>query len=169
VRFSELVSDLHQAGHKVLVFSQFVDHLKILKAEIEKLELSYQYLDGSTPSKKRAQAVKTFQNGVSDIFLISLKAGGTGLNLTKANYVIHVDPWWNPATEDQASDRAHRLGQQKPVTVYRLILADTIEEKILNLHDQKRELVESLLTGSDRAGTLSTKELLGLLRETALA
>jgi SNF2 family DNA or RNA helicase len=167
-RFRELVTDLHHAGHKVLVFSQFVDHLKILRAEIEKLQLKFQYLDGSTPAKKRAQAVKTFQSGVSDVFLISLRAGGTGLNLTEANYVIHMDPWWNPATEDQASDRAHRLGQRRPVTVYRLILADTIEERILDLHGQKRELVDNLLQGSDRAGRLSAKELLGLLRETAL-
>ena len=167
-RFTELIRNLHSAGHKVLVFSQFVDHLKILKAEIEELGFSCQYLDGSTPAKKRAAAVREFQGGASDVFLISLKAGGTGLNLTEANYVIHMDPWWNPATEDQASDRAHRLGQKKPVTVYRLIAADTIEEKILKLHEQKRELVDTLLAGSDRAAKMSAKELLGLLKETAV-
>ncbi len=108
-----------------------------------------------------------FQDGEGDLFLISLKAGGTGLNLTAANYVIHLDPWWNPATEDQASDRAHRIGQEQAVTVYRLIAKDTIEEKILNLHKEKREMVDSLLEGTDQAVKLSAEELLDLLREGA--
>ena len=166
-RFKELITDLHEAGHRVLVFSQFVDHLSILRREVEKLGLSYRYLDGSTTAKARKRAVKEFQEGFGDLFLISLKAGGTGLNLTQANYVIHMDPWWNPATEDQASDRAHRIGQDKPVTVYRLIGADTVEEKILRLHDEKRELVDNLLSGADRAAKLSTEELMRLLRQSA--
>lgn len=163
--FFELLEGLLEGGHRALVFSQFVDHLAIVEDELKKRGVSYQYLDGSTPPKKRADAVRAFQEGEGDLFLISLKAGGTGLNLTAANYVIHLDPWWNPATEDQASDRAHRIGQEQAVTVYRLIGKDTIEEKILNLHKEKREMVDSLLEGSDRAGKLSADELMSLLRE----
>ena len=103
-----------------------------------------------------------------DLFLISLKTGGFGLNLTAADYVIHMDPWWNPAVEDQAedqaSDRAHRIGQTRPVTVYRLVVKGSIEEQILNLHKEKRDLAETLLTGSDMAGKLSAQDLLDLLR-----
>ncbi|OYW94235.1 MAG: hypothetical protein B7Z18_05365, partial [Alishewanella sp. 32-51-5] len=98
------------------------------------------------------------------VFLISLKAGGSGLNLTAADYVIHLDPWWNPAVEDQASDRAHRIGQTRPVTIYRLVTENTIEQKILALHQQKRELADSLLEGGDMAARLSTEQLLQLLR-----
>jgi SNF2 family DNA or RNA helicase len=98
------------------------------------------------------------------LFLISLKAGGTGLNLTAADYVIHLDPWWNPAVEDQASDRAHRIGQQRPVTVYRLIVQDSVEEKILALHRRKRDLASDLLEGSEMSGRLSDDELLDLIR-----
>ena len=99
-----------------------------------------------------------------ELFLISLKAGGTGLTLTAADYVVHLDPWWNPAVEDQASDRAHRIGQDKPVTVYRLIAQGTIEEQILSLHREKRELVDSFLSGADAAGKLSTPQLAALIR-----
>jgi len=167
-RFLELVTDLKEGGHRALVFSQFVDHLKIIRTQLDERGISYQYLDGSTPSKKRAEAVRAFQEGEDDLFLISLKAGGTGLNLTAANYVVHLDPWWNPATEDQASDRAHRIGQEQSVTVYRLIGKDTIEEKILALHQEKRELVDTLLAGTDKAAKLSSEELLLLLRESVL-
>src|SRR6185436_17662870 len=107
--------------------------------------------------------VERFQAGEGDLFLISLKAGGMGLNLTGADYVIHLDPWWNPAVEDQGTDRAHRIGQTKPVTVYRLIARGTIEEAILALHDRKRDLVAGLLSGSDAAAALSPSELLDLL------
>ena len=99
------------------------------------------------------------------MFLISLKAGGTGLNLTAADYVIHMDPWWNPAVEDQASDRAHRIGQTRPVTIYRLVTKATIEEKIVELHNKKRDLADSLLEGSDISGKLSTDALLQLMSE----
>ena len=99
-----------------------------------------------------------------DIFLISLKAGGTGLNLTAADYVIHLDPWWNPAVEDQASDRAHRMGQQRPVTIYRLVAENTIEERILALHGQKRDLADSLLEGGEVSAKLDAEALLRLLR-----
>lgn len=165
--FFELLEGLLEGGHRALVFSQFVDHLSVVAKELTKRKIGFQYLDGSTPAKKRAEAVRVFQDGEGDLFLISLKAGGTGLNLTAANYVIHLDPWWNPATEDQASDRAHRIGQEQAVTVYRLIAKDTIEEKILNLHKEKREMVDSLLEGTDQAVKLSAEELLDLLREGA--
>jgi SNF2 family DNA or RNA helicase len=105
-----------------------------------------------------------FKEERGEVFLISLKAGGTGLNLTAADYVIHMDPWWNPAVEDQASDRAHRIGQKRPVTVYRLVAKDTIEEKIVNLHKHKRDLADSLLEETDMSGKISADELLSLLK-----
>jgi SNF2 family DNA or RNA helicase len=108
--------------------------------------------------------VAAFQAGGAPLFLISLRAGGTGLNLTAADYVLHLDPWWNPAVEDQASDRAHRIGQERPVTIYRLIMQDSIEEKILRLHHDKRDLANDLLEGSETTGRLSEDELLDLLR-----
>jgi SNF2 family DNA or RNA helicase len=151
--------------HKALVFSQFVDHLAIVREWLEKKGISYQYLDGSTPALERKKRVDAFQAGQGDIFLISLKAGGTGLNLTAADYVIHMDPWWNPAVEDQASDRAHRMGQLRPVTIYRLVVQETIEEKIIALHAEKRDLADSLLDGGDAAGRMDTAALLRLLKE----
>lgn len=162
--FGETIDELLAGKHKVLVFSQFVDHLSILREELERRDVSYQYLDGSTPVKKRQQRVNAFQSGDGDVFLISLKAGGTGLNLTAADYVIHMDPWWNPAVEDQAADRAHRIGQQRPVTIYRLITRGTIEEQILELHHSKRDLADSLLEGTDGSSRLSAEELLAMLR-----
>lgn len=111
----------------------------------------------------RRAEVDAFQAGDGDVFLLSLKAGGTGLTLTAATYVIHLDPWWNPAVEDQASDRAHRIGQRQPVTVYRLVARGTIEEKILALHAEKRALVEGLLEGVGAGAALSVEELLALL------
>ncbi|MEL7266166.1 MAG: DEAD/DEAH box helicase, partial [Planctomycetota bacterium] len=163
--FRNTVSDLIDGGHKVLIFSQFVDHLQILKTELESMQVAYQYLDGSTPAKRRKSSVEAFQNGDGDAFLISLKAGGVGLNLTAADYVIHMDPWWNPAVEDQASDRAHRMGQQRPVTIYRFITEGTIEERILQLHATKRDLADSLLEGTEASAKLSTEELVRLIRE----
>ncbi len=182
--FAEVLGDLLENRHKALVFSQFVDHLHIIRNYLDKQGINYQYLDGSTPAaerKKRVDAfqagsgdvflislkaggtglnltaadkrVDAFQAGSGDVFLISLKAGGTGLNLTAADYVIHMDPWWNPAVEDQASDRAHRIGQQRPVTIYRLVAKDTIEDKIVDLHQHKRDLADSLLEGTDISGT----------------
>ncbi len=162
--FGDTLNELLSSKHKALVFSQFVDHLKIIRRFLEEKNISYQYLDGSTPIKKRKQIISSFQNGYGDVFLISLKAGGSGLNLTAADYVIHMDPWWNPAVEDQASDRAHRIGQERPVTVYRLVVKDSIEEQIVDLHKQKRELAESLLEGADSAGKISAGELLSLLQ-----
>jgi SNF2 family DNA or RNA helicase len=163
--FSKTIDELLDNKHKVLVFSQFVDHLSILRSELDRKCVSYQYLDGSTPVKQRQQSVEAFQAGQGDVFLISLKAGGLGLNLTAADYVIHMDPWWNPAVEDQASDRAHRLGQQRPVTIYRLITQGTIEERINQLHASKRDLADSLLEGADISAKLSAEELLKWIRD----
>ena len=132
---------------------------------MDELGVSYQYLDGSTQKKDRVDAVEAFQKGDSNLFLISLKAGGLGLNLTRADFVILLDPWWNPAVEDQASDRAHRIGQTKPVTIYRLIAKQTIEEKIIALHNEKRDLAEKILSGTDTPGTISAEELLKLITE----
>jgi len=163
--FLDLVLDLRENGHRALVFSQFVDHLALLRRALDEQGFTYQYLDGSTPARKRSEAVKAFQAGEGELFLISLKAGGTGLNLTGADYVIHMDPWWNPAVEDQASDRAHRIGQTRPVTVYRLVLKGTVEQKILALHQHKRQLAEDLLSGTAMAAKLDGAALLALLRE----
>ncbi len=163
--FANTVEELLANRHKALVFSQFVDHLSLIREYLDQKKISYQYLDGSTPVKQRKKRINDFQNGNGDLFLISLKAGGSGLNLTAADYVIHMDPWWNPAVEDQASDRAHRIGQKRPVTVYRLIVKDTIEEQIVNLHHHKRNLADNLLAGSDISGKLDAAELLKLLKQ----
>ena len=164
-RLLELVEGLRAEGHRALIFSQFTKHLAIVREALEAAGVSLRYLDGSTPAEKRRAEVDAFQAGEGEVFLISLKAGGTGLNLTGATYVIHLDPWWNPAVEDQATDRAHRIGQTEAVTVYRLVTLGTIEESILELHKQKRALVEGLLAGTGRAAALSTEELLALLAE----
>jgi non-specific serine/threonine protein kinase len=141
----ETLVTLHAEGHKALVFSQFVKMLKLTEAELKKRKIAYAYLDGSTTN--RQARVDTFQaDAAIPFFLISLKAGGVGLNLTAADYVIHVDPWWNPAVEMQATDRTHRIGQDKPVFVYKLITRDSVEEKILELQERKRRLVTQLIT-----------------------
>jgi len=164
--FLELVRELRENNHRALVFSQFVGHLSLIRQALDREKISYLYLDGSTPMKERGDLVSRFQQGNGDLFLISLKAGGLGLNLTSADFVIHLDPWWNPAIEDQASDRAHRIGQNRPVTVYRLVAEDTIEEKILKLHATKRDLADTLLEGSDQAAKLSLKNLMDILMNT---
>ena len=162
--FAATLDELLASRHKVLVFSQFVKHLKLIEEYLAGAGIAYQYLDGSTPAKARAGRIAAFQAGQGDVFLISLKAGGTGLNLTAADYVIHMDPWWNPAAEDQASDRAHRIGQTRPVTIYRLVAKRTIEEQIVALHHHKRALAERLLEGADAPVHLDAGELLELLR-----
>ena len=163
--FAEIVEELKENRHKALVFSQFVGHLEIIREFLDQEKISYQYLDGSTPQKKRKIAIDAFQAGQGDIFLISLKAGGSGLNLTAADYVIHMDPWWNPAVEDQASDRAHRMGQTRPVTIYRLVTRNTIENKIVQLHQQKRELANNLLEGSEMSGKMSVDDMFNLIKD----
>ena len=162
--FADTLAELIENKHKVLVFSQFVRHLKLIEEHLVGAGISYQYLDGATPAKARRERIDAFQAGQGDVFLISLKAGGTGLNLTAADYVVHLDPWWNPAVEDQASDRAHRIGQHRPVTIYRLVAEGTIEEQIVDLHRHKRDLAVRLLEGADAAARLSADELLALLR-----
>jgi SNF2 family DNA or RNA helicase len=142
-----------------------VKHLKIVENWVKGQDISYQYLDGSTPGKKRTESVNAFQAGEGDVFLISLKAGGTGLNLTEADYVLHLDPWWNPAAEDQASDRAHRIGQQRPVTVYRFVSEGTIEEQIISLHKEKRDLADQILSGTGNAGKLGVNEILSMIKD----
>ena len=164
-RFGQLVEELLENNHKALVFSQFVKYLSIIREYLDERGIKYQYLDGSTPVAKRKERVDAFQDGEGELFLISLKAGGSGLNLTAADYVIHMDPWWNPAVENQASDRAHRIGQTRPVTIYRLVAENTIEQKIVKLHQHKRELADSLLEGSDMSGSMSASEMLELMRE----
>ncbi|HEY8946906.1 MAG TPA: DEAD/DEAH box helicase, partial [Polyangiaceae bacterium] len=161
--FLDLVEELRENEHRALVFSQFVDFLSIVRERLDELGIEYEYLDGSTPQGERQARVAAFQNGKASLFLISLKAGGFGLNLTAADYVVHLDPWWNPAVEAQATDRAHRIGQERPVTVYRLITRETIEDGIVELHRKKRRIAESLLSGGDAAASLSAEELLGLI------
>lgn len=161
-----ILENLKDEGHRALVFSQFTEHLALIRDALTQRGISFQYLDGSTPATERQKRVDAFQNGNDVAFLISLKAGGTGLNLTAADYVIHMDPWWNPAVEDQATDRAHRMGQQKPVMVYRIVARGTIEEEILALHETKRDLVDGILDGTDAAGKLSTKDLMNIIIKT---
>jgi len=162
--FAEVVEELIASRHKALVFSQFTGHLALIRELLDEKGITYKYLDGTTPARERQRQVESFQAGEGDLFLISLKAGGLGLNLTAADYVLHMDPWWNPAVEDQAADRAHRIGQKRPVTVYRLITSNTIEEKIVRLHQEKRDLANSLLEGSDVGARISAEELLELIR-----
>jgi SNF2 family DNA or RNA helicase len=163
--FARLLDELLENRHKALVFSQFVDHLSLIRAHLDERGIRYQYLDGATPMHERKRRVDAFQAGDGDLFLISLKAGGVGINLTAADYVIHMDPWWNPAVEDQASDRAHRMGQQRPVTIYRLVARHTIEEGIVDLHRHKRDLADSLLEGSDVAARMSAGDMLAMLQQ----
>ena len=158
----ELLETLRSEGHKVLLFSQFVEALKLVRRELDRQQVPYAYLDGRT--RKRQEQVDRFQNDPSiPFFLISLKAGGLGLNLTAADYVIHLDPWWNPAVEAQAADRTHRIGQDKPVFIYRLITRDTVEEKILQLQERKRHLVNQLITTDKSFFKALTKEDVELL------
>ncbi|MFC5510651.1 DEAD/DEAH box helicase [Massilia jejuensis] len=163
--FAHLVEGLLENRHKVLVFSQFVDHLSLIRAHLDGRGIGYQYLDGATPMQERKKRVDAFQAGDGDLFLISLKAGGVGINLTAADYVIHMDPWWNPAVEDQASDRAHRMGQLRPVTIYRLVARHTIEEGIVDLHRHKRDLADSLLEGGDLSARMAPGEMLAMLQQ----
>jgi len=165
--FEQLALELAAGRHKALVFSQFTDFLALLRERLDAAGLSYQYLDGSTPAAQRTHRVNAFQAGEGDFFLISLKAGGFGLNLTMADYVIIADPWWNPAAEDQASGRAHRIGQTRPVTVYRLVTQGSIEDRIVQLHQHKRALADGVLAAEEGAAAvpLDSAALLALLRD----
>jgi non-specific serine/threonine protein kinase len=160
-QFMELLREMIDQGHRVLVFSQFVKMLTILREELTREAIPYAYLDGQT--KDRLERVQKFNADDTPVFLISLKAGGTGLNLTGADYVIHFDPWWNPAVEDQATDRAHRIGQTRHVFSYKLIAKDTVEEKVLALQAQKRQMVRDVLGASDLGSELTMDDLEFLL------
>ena len=160
----ELVSDIVSGGNSVLVFSQFTGFLDMVSRMLSKEGIEHFYLQGSTPIKKRQEMVSAFQRGEKQVFLISLKAGGLGLNLTGANYVIHLDPWWNPAIEQQATDRAYRIGQQQNVTVYHLIAEGTIEEKILRLHKTKQNLADAILSGTSVSHAITLDELRELIK-----
>lgn len=160
----DLIKQIMESNHKTLVFSQFTSYLARIKEALEKRKIPYLSLDGSTTKQNRQRLVDQFQTDNTPVFLISLKSGGTGLNLTSANYVIHLDPWWNPAVEDQATDRTHRIGQSDHVTVYKLIVKNSIEEKILALHKQKRNLSSSILDQMDQKTSLSLDQLVELLQ-----
>jgi SNF2 family DNA or RNA helicase len=163
--FRELLSEAVDDGHRLLVFSQFTSLLALLRTELEMQELELCYLDGSMTQKARQAEVDRFNNSATiPVFLISLKAGGTGLNLTAADTVVHFDPWWNPAVEAQATDRAHRIGQTRMVTSYKLITRDTVEEKILTLQNRKREIIQATIGGEEEfAASLNWKEIQELL------
>jgi SNF2 family DNA or RNA helicase len=163
--FERIVRELVDGGHKALVFSQFTDYLDLLAERVTQMGLPFQRLDGSTPQAERTKRAAAFQRGEGEVFLISLKAGGFGLNLTMADYVLIVDPWWNPAAEDQASGRAHRMGQQRPVTVYRLVTAGSVEERIIELHRDKRGLAEGVLEGDGQVAPLDAAALAALLED----
>jgi SNF2 family DNA or RNA helicase len=163
-----LVEQLHQLvseGHSAVVFSQFTGFLAILRSHLDAAGVSYSYLDGSVNPRGREAALATFGDGISQVFLISLKAGGVGLNLTRADYCFLCDPWWSPAAEAQAVDRTHRIGQTRPVSVYRLVSADTIEEKVVSLQQRKRELFAAVMDEGELFSSAITaadvRELLG--------
>ena len=162
--FMDLLEELVSEGRKILVFSQFTSMLSILEENIKAKEYSYVKLTGST--KKREEVIDKFTNGDANIFLISLKAGGVGLNLTTADTVIHYDPWWNPAVENQATDRAYRIGQKNAVFVYKLIVENTIQQKILELQKKKQAIQDGIYESDGQKDDLkfSGNELLELLK-----
>lgn len=161
----ELIENAVSGGHKVLLFSQFTSMLAVIQERLSQAGISYYTLTGATGKKMRSHLVKAFEEDETSVFCISLKAGGTGLNLTAADIVIHYDPWWNLAVQNQATDRAHRIGQKNVVTVYKLIAKGTIEENIVKLQERKRELTEQVLEGAGLSeGSFSREELIELLQ-----
>ena len=160
---TENVPEMVEEGRKILIFSQFTGMLALIEQEFIDMGISYSKLTGQT--RNRQVEIDAFQEGEVPVFLISLKAGGTGLNLTAADTVIHFDPWWNPAAEKQATDRAHRIGQLNPVFVYKLIAQGTVEEKIQEMQQHKQSLADSILAGSAKSQWQGNAEdLLSLLR-----
>lgn len=160
----ELVQSAVDGGHRLLVFSQFTSMLDILSSRLDGEHVEHFMITGATPKEKRLQLVNAFNGGEVPVFLISLKAGGVGLNLTGADMVVHYDPWWNLAAQNQATDRAHRIGQQKNVTVYKLITKDSIEEKVLELQETKRELADRIIgQGTEQASPMTREEMLKIL------
>jgi SNF2 family DNA or RNA helicase len=163
--FNDVVQNAISSGHRILVFSQFTSMLNILADSLKKSKIDYFMLTGSTANKDRLNMANNFNDGEKEVFLISLKAGGTGLNLTGADVVIHFDQWWNPAVEEQATDRAYRIGQDKNVQVIRLISKGTIEEKIQLLHQNKRELIEQIISSNEKSIlSLTPDELKDLIK-----
>ena len=154
----EIIQESIAGGHRILLFSQFTGMLQIIRRRLDKLDISYLYLDGSTPVSERGYLVNSFNEGTGKVFLISLKAGGTGLNLTGADTVIHYDPWWNPAVEDQATDRSYRIGQKKSVYVIKLVTRGTIEEKILAMQQKKRDLIDAVIQPGETLLSKMTEE-----------
>ncbi len=160
----ELIRDAIEGEHKILVFSQFTSMLDLLQEDLKEEKIPFYVITGATPKEKRLEYVNAFNKDQTPVFLISLKAGGTGLNLTGADVVIHYDPWWNLAAQNQATDRAHRIGQEKIVTVIRLIMKQTIEEKILEMQESKKKLAEDILGGENISSTaIDREDLLALL------
>ena len=156
-----LLPELIEEGRRILLFSQFTEMLGLIEEAITQADIPYVKLTGQT--KDRATPVQQFQSGEIPLFLISLKAGGTGLNLTAADTVIHYDPWWNPAVENQATDRAHRIGQNKTVFVYKLVTKGTVEEKILDMQQRKKELMDGLFSDKTTSKLeLTEQDLQGL-------
>jgi SNF2 family DNA or RNA helicase len=157
----ELVEELLEEGRRILIFSQFTSMLSIIEEALLTRDVSLTKLTGSTSNREKV--INTFTSGEAEVFLISLKAGGVGLNLTEADTVIHYDPWWNPAAEDQATDRAYRIGQDKPVFVYKLIIENSVEEKILELQQQKKERANALYSNKEEGRVnLDAQTLLSL-------
>ena len=160
----QLIQSAMDGGHRILVFSQFTSMLEILQRKLKEEGIAYYTITGATSKEKRLQMVKAFNEGETPVFLISLKAGGVGLNLTGADVVIHYDPWWNLAVQNQATDRAHRIGQTKKVTVYKLIVKKTIEEKIQRLQETKKNLADQIMGGeTGQLGSLTREEIMALL------
>ena len=154
----DLIKSAIEGEHRLLVFSQFTSMLELLEGDLKKEDISYYKITGETPKQKRVEMVNDFNAGNIPVFLISLKAGGTGLNLIGADVVIHYDPWWNQAAQNQATDRAHRIGQTKTVTVYKLIVKGTIEEKIVKMQETKKDLADAILSGENGSITQMSKE-----------
>ena len=154
-----------QSEHSILLFSQFTGMLDMLAGAMERRGISCLYLSGRNTKEQRRQMVEAFQNGEAPVFLISLKAGGTGLNLTRADVVIHYDPWWNMAAQNQATDRTHRIGQKNVVTVVKLVARDTIEERIVELQERKARMADQVMEGQAVADhRISREELLELMQ-----
>ena len=156
---STLIPEYLEAHHRILIFSQFVKALESVRNVLEKQGIPTSFLSGATPAKERVEMMDAFNNGSgTDVFLISLKAGGTGLNLTGADTVIHLDPWWNVAAENQASDRTHRIGQTRNVEVIRLIAGESIEQRVVELQDLKKEVIRQVISDDDGSVTSASLE-----------
>lgn len=162
----ELVAQSVESGQKMLVFSQFTSFLEEMEERLDAEEVAYYAITGATPKKRRLGLVNAFNADDTPVFLVSLKAGGTGLNLTGASVVVHADPWWNAAAQNQATDRAHRIGQERVVNVYKVIAADTIEERILDLQRRKLDLADAVIgaAGAEALSALTRDQLLELLQ-----